>query len=172
MLVSMIAAVAENGVIGRDGGMPWHLPADLKFFRRTTMGKPIIMGRKTFDSIGKPLDGRLNIVVSRHPTESLKECVVVSSIERAIEVALQTGVEEAVVIGGGTIYAQALPLAQRVYLTRIHASVDGDTFFPTLEPSAWVEVKRENHAADEKNSHPYSFCVLDRVERHTEPHCD
>lgn len=172
MLLSMIAAVAENGVIGSDGGMPWHLPADLKFFRKTTMGKPIIMGRKTLESIGKPLDGRLNIVLTRQPNVQIEGCTVVSTLDHALASARAGGADEAIIIGGGQLYSRAMPLAQRLFLTRIHETFEGDTYFPEIDLAAWIEVKRENHVADAKNSHDYSFCVLERIEINSIPLSD
>lgn len=161
MKLSIVAAVAENGVIGLDKGIPWHLPADLAHFKTLTMGKPILMGRKTFESIGRPLPGRHNVVVSRDPSLSFAGCSVVGSFEDALQ--LLKSAEEVMVIGGAEIYRLALPLADRLYLTRVHASFEGDTYFPDYDPDLWREVAIEEHAADGRNPHAYSFVILDRI---------
>ena len=141
MILSLIVAVAENGVIGKDGGLPWRLSSDLKAFRRLTMGKPIVMGRRTFQSIGKPLDGRDNIVVTRDPHFEVPGVSAVATIDEALTLAriLATtrGAGEVMVIGGADIYETLLPLADRIYLTRVHASPQGDRHFPPLEPAEW-----------------------------------
>ncbi|MGI9521989.1 MAG: dihydrofolate reductase [Hyphomicrobiaceae bacterium] len=145
--IALIVAAAENGVIGRDGAMPWHLSQDLKCFRRLTMGKPVIMGRKTFQSIGKPLDGRTNIVVSRNSSPIHQNVTMCASLADAIAVARQTavgvGVDEIMVIGGSQIYRAALPLADRIYMTRVHSAPDGDTWFADPDPGIWYERSRE-----------------------------
>jgi dihydrofolate reductase len=158
--VSLIVAVADNGVIGQRNGLPWRLPEDLKRFKALTMGKPIIMGRKTYDSIGKPLPGRTNIVITRQPGLSLPGCVVAGSLPAAVDAA--GAVDEVMVIGGAEIYRQALPMTQRVYLTRVHAQVEGDACFPALAPEQWQEVAREDYPADERHAHAFSFVILAR----------
>ena len=164
MKLAVIAAVADNGVIGRDNQLPWHLPEDLKYFKRTTLGKPLIMGRKTFDSIGRPLPGRTNIVVTRQSGWHVDGTVTAASLAAALATAgARPGPQEVVLIGGAQLYAEGLPRAQRLYLTRVHATVEGDAFFPSVERSQWREIWREDHAADQFHSHPYSFIVLDRV---------
>lgn len=157
--------MAENRVIGRDGALPWRLPADLARFRALTMGKPIVMGRRTHESIGRALDGRHNIVVSRRPGYRARGCTVAPSFEAALEAALDpaSDVAEAAVIGGASIYEQALPVADRIHLTVVHASIDGDVRFPALEPGQWREVAREGRGADERNRHDLSFVELARV---------
>lgn len=160
MSLSLIVAVADNGVIGQQNGLPWRLPEDLKRFKALTMGKPIVMGRKTFDSIGKPLPGRTNIVITRQPELSLPGCVVVASLPAAIAAA--GNAEEIMVIGGADIYRQALPAAQRVYLTQVHAQVEGDVSFPPLDARHWRELAREDYPADERHAHAYSFVILAR----------
>lgn len=150
-----------NGVIGRDNELPWHLPADLQHFKKTTMGKPILMGRKTYESIGRPLPGRTNIVITRDSRYQAAGCVVVNSIDAAMEAAGEQ--DEIMVIGGAEFYRQVLPHANTIYLTRIHATFDGDTAFPELKDADWREVERSDQAADEKNPHDYSFIRLDRV---------
>ena len=168
MKVSLIVAMAQNGVIGRNNKLPWHLPEDLRYFKQTTMGKPIIMGRKTYDSIGRPLPGRTNIVVSRQTDLSYPEGVrLVSSVEEAITLAesicLIDGSDEVMVIGGEQIYALAVESADRLYLTRVHADVDGDAYFSCYNPEQWQETASELHKASENNPYDYSFCVLERV---------
>ncbi|TGD75764.1 dihydrofolate reductase [Mangrovimicrobium sediminis] len=166
--LAVIVAAATNDVIGRDGGLPWHLPADLKHFRDITMGKPMLMGRKTYDSIGRPLPGRTSIVVTRDTAWSAPAGVhVVYSEEQgqalAAELAREQGLEEYMLIGGAQLYASLLPQAQRIYLTRVQVEVRGDARFPALDAGEWREVSREDHAADDKNPTGYSFIVLDRV---------
>lgn len=146
MELVLVVAAAENGVIGKDGAMPWHLPADLRHFRRITMGKPVIMGRKTWHSIGRPLPGRQNIVLTRDRAFHGTGATIVSSLDEALAAA--GAAAEAMVIGGAEIYALARPLATRIELTRIHAAPEGDTYFPEPEASLWVETAREDHAAD------------------------
>ena len=157
MGLSLIVARASNGVIGKDNQLPWYLPADLKHFKAITMGKPIVMGRKTFDSIGKPLPGRQNIVVTRNPDFVSSGITVVHSVEAAITAANET--EEIMIIGGTELYKLSLPLADRIYLTDIQQDFDGDAHFPSLG-SQWREVSREDHVSDDALS--YSFCVFER----------
>ncbi len=159
MVISLIAALAVDRVIGMENAMPWHLPADLAWFKRQTLNKPIIMGRNTFRSIGQPLPGRKNIVVSSRAGDD-ERVTWVSTLEAALEAA--SGAEEVMVIGGGSIYQQMLPQASRLYLTHIDAEVEGDTHFPEYEPDAWSSVFSEFHDADEKNSHSYCFEILER----------
>ena len=159
--MSIVVAMAANGVIGRDNQLPWHLPADLKHFKQTTMGKPILMGRKTWESIGRPLPGRTNIVITRDSSYSAAGCEVVNSIDAAIAAAGEQ--DEVMVIGGAELYRQVLSDTDTIYLTRIHEAFDGDTCFPELRNTEWHQVERVDHEADEKNSHDYSFIRLDRV---------
>lgn len=161
MKISIIVAMDANGVIGSDNELPWHLPADLQHFKKTTMGKPILMGRKTYESIGRPLPGRTNIVITRDSRYQAAGCVVVNSIDAAMEAAGEQ--DEIMVIGGAEFYRQVLPHTNTIYLTRIHATFDGDTAFPELKDADWREVERSDQAADEKNPHDYSFIRLDRV---------
>ena len=158
--ISLIAAVAENGVIGRDNHLPWHLPNDLKYFRAVTLGHPVILGRKNYESIGRPLPGRENIVLSTDPAYRAPGCRVVPSLEAAL--ALTEKEPEVFIIGGATLYRQALPLVQRLYLTRVHAQVEGDVFFPEWDPSQWRELRREDHRADARHAYDYSFLVYER----------
>lgn len=162
MKVSLIVAVGRMDEIGKDGKMPWHLPADLKHFKRNTLDKPVLMGRKTLVAIGRPLSERRNLVLTRDPAFKAAGCETVTSLDEAISQA--AGAPELMVIGGGEVYRLAWPRTDRVYLTRIQADVEGaDTFFPTLLPKEWREVSREDHRADDKNLFDYSFLVLDRV---------
>lgn len=165
--LAIIVAAAENGVIGRDNTMPWHLPGDLRHFKRMTMGKPIVMGRKTYESIGKPLPGRTSIVITRNGALQAPGVEVVSSVEEALMlgecIARRDGVEEVVVIGGAEIYAAALPLADRIYLTEVHASIEGDAALPPIDWSQWREVSRERHAAEPAERYAYSFVYFERA---------
>ena len=157
MHISMIAAMAHDRVIGLDNQMPWHLPADLAHFKRVTLGKPVLMGRKTFESIGRPLPGRRNLVISRNLDYQADGVEMVSSVEVALARLQGEGVEELMVIGGGYLYEQLLPRADRLYLTRIDLAVEGDTCFPTFSDADWLKLKCESHDPDEKNPHPYCF---------------
>ncbi len=150
-----------NNVIGRDGGLPWHLSEDLKRFKRLTTGKPIIMGRLTYESIGKPLPDRRNIVISSREGLEIDGCEVVASPDAALE--LTADDEEVMVIGGGGVYVQMLPMADRIYLTRVHASFDGDTYIPELSEDEWQVVDEQNFPADESRQYGFSFVTLDRL---------
>ena len=167
MKLSVIVAVAENGVVGKNNALPWYIPADLQYFKRTTLGKPIVMGRKTYESIGRPLPGRTNIVISSNPGFKPEGVSVVSSLpdalELAEEIALIDGTEELMVIGGATIYAAAVPLADRLYVTEIHAKVAGDAYLSPVDWDNWVERSRERHGAIEPNIHDFSFVVYERA---------
>ncbi|MGY3857445.1 type 3 dihydrofolate reductase [Aeromonas veronii] len=157
MKISMIAAMARDQVIGKDNQMPWHMPADLAHFKRVTLGKPVLMGRKTFESIGRPLPGRRNLVISRNPDYRADGVEMVDSVEAALSRLQEEGIEELMVIGGGYLYGQLLPRADRLYLTRIDLVVEGDTCFPTFSDADWVRLESEPHDPDEKNPHPYCF---------------
>lgn len=160
MTISIIVAISQNHAIGKNNQLLWHLPADLKHFKDITSGHTIIMGRKTFDSVGKPLPNRRNIVVTRQPI-TIPGCEVVNSIEAALELCRA---EEEVFIGGGAeIYKQAMSLTDRIYLTIVHRHFDADTFFPEIDKSEWKEVSREDHQPDLKNPIAYSFITLERV---------
>lgn len=164
--LSVIVAAARNGVIGRNNALPWHLPEDLRYFKRVTMGKPIVMGRKTWESIGRPLPGRTNIVITRRPDYAAEGARVVGSLEEALslaeDIALIDGTDELLVIGGAEIYRAALPLASRLYLTEVHADVPGDAYLPEVDWAQWREVSRESFAASETNPYDYSFVVYER----------
>lgn len=159
MRVSLIVAVAENGVIGRDNQLPWRIPEDLRYFKRVTMGKPVIMGRKTFASIGRPLPGRPNIVVTRDPGWSADGVDAVRSVDEALALAGRlTDGGEVMIIGGAQLFAATSSAADRLYLTEIHARYDGDVFFPQPDPAEWHETSREDHPGEPA----FSFVVLER----------
>lgn len=157
MILALIAGMDKNHLIGKNNQLPWRLPADLKHFKKLTIGHPIIMGRKTFESLGKPLPQRTNIVLTRDQNFSAEGCIVVHSPDEAIQQAKQHDTEIAFIIGGSNIFELMLPFVERMYLTFIHDSFEGDAFFPNLDWKMWKEVSRENHAPDEKNPYPYSF---------------
>jgi len=165
MKIVLIAAFAQNRVVGINNSLPWHLPEDLKYFKRTTTGKAIIMGRKTYDSIGRPLPNRTNIVISRNSELKIEGVKVVDSLQAAIDLAKEVnfinGVEEVMVIGGASIYEEALPQADRLYITHVHAEVAGDAYFPEVDFSQWQEISRDDYAASESNPYDYSFVVYD-----------
>ena len=166
MKLALIAAVADNNAIGINNKMPWYLPGDLRYFKAVTMGKPIIMGRKTFDSLRKPLPGRTNIVITRDHSWQHDGVKVVHSLDEAIslaeDVALINGNEEVMVIGGEQIYRQAMACADRLYLTRVYQSFDGDAFFPEVDTQQWRETSREDIQSEEEGSLNYSYLILDR----------
>jgi dihydrofolate reductase len=162
-VVSLIVAADERGGIGRDGGLPWHLPDDLRRFKTLTMGKPMVMGRRTWDSIGRPLPGRRSLVVSRQRGLEIHGAEVVGSFEDALRAAGE--VPEVCVIGGAELYRAALPNADVVHLTRVHSTVEADTFLPPLDPAEWEQVNCERHAADERHAHAFSYVTLRRVTR-------
>lgn len=167
MKLAIIVAQATNRVIGVNNKLPWHLPEDLRYFKQVTMGKPIIMGRNTFESIGRPLPGRTNIVISRNPDYAPPNVKVVASLDAAIELAesicVIDGALEAMVIGGAQIYEQALQKADRLYLTEVDAEIDGDAWFPEFNRTDWQEVGRESFLAEGPNPYNYSFIVLDKI---------
>jgi dihydrofolate reductase len=158
--VSIVVATDDHGGIGLGGRLPWHLPDDLRRFKALTIGKPIVMGRRTHDSIGRSLPGRQNIVISRQPGLLIEDCTVVESLDAALAAA--GPVPEVVVIGGADVYRLALPRAQTLHLTRVHAIVGADTFFPALDAADWEEVAREEHPADERHAHAVSYLTLRR----------
>ena len=166
MKLALIAAYSQNRVVGYDNKLPWHLPEDLQYFKRCTTGKAIIMGRKTFESIGRPLPNRTNIVISRNPDYSPEGVKVVGSLDSAIELAKAVnevnGIEEVMVIGGATIYELALPLADRLYLTHVHARIEGYAYFPQVDFSKWHEVQRADYSASDSNPYDYSFVVYEK----------
>jgi len=160
MIVSAIVAIGQNNAIGKNNQLLWHLPNDLKHFKDITSGHTIIMGRKTFDSVGKPLPKRRNIIITRQDI-SIEGAEVVHTIDQAL--ALCKGEEEVFIGGGAEIYKMAMPKTDRIYLTVVHQSFDADAYFPEIDQNEWKETERENHAADEKNDIPYSFITLERT---------
>ncbi len=162
MTISAIAATARNNVIGKDNQIPWYLPEDLKFFKRTTLKHHIIMGRKNFRSIGRPLPKRTNIVITRDPFFTATGCIVAHSLSEALETAKRNGEDEAFIIGGGEIYRQSLPFWDKIYLTEVDLEVEGDVFFPEIDEKDWNEISSEPHKADERNAYDYIFRVLER----------
>jgi dihydrofolate reductase len=168
MRISLVVAMDRNRVIGRNNSLPWYLPEDLRFFKRITMGKPVIMGRRTWESIGRPLPGRANIVVTRQPDYEADGIKVVHDMKEALMLAEAIGEidgrDEAMIIGGSEIFLDSLRYADRIYLTEVHGEVEGDTWFPDFDRSKWKEVSREDFEAEEPNPYAYSFVVLDRAE--------
>ncbi|NRA35017.1 MAG: dihydrofolate reductase [Polyangiaceae bacterium] len=163
MIVSLICAMAENRVIGRDNTIPWRLSGDLKHFKATTLGHHVIMGRKTFESLRKPLPERTNVVVSRNPNYDKPGAVAQPSLEAALSLAQAAGDTEAFIAGGAQIYATGLALADRIWLTRVAATVSGDTLFPEFPTESWSLTTKSEHSADEKNEFDYVVCLYDRV---------
>ena len=159
MTISIVVAISENRAIGKDNKLLWRLPADLKHFKEITTGHTIIIGRKTFESVGRPLPNRRNIIITRQPL-FIEGCEVVNSIDAAL--ALCAGENEVFIVGGTEIYRQSLHLTNRIYLTVVHKEFEGDSFFPEINKGEWKEVSREDHQADEKNLLPYSFITLER----------
>jgi dihydrofolate reductase len=161
-IVSLVLAASRNDVIGKDNALPWHLPADLRFFKKTTLGHPVIMGRRTFDSVGRPLPGRLNVVITRSDAYAPEGVVVVGSVDEALD--RDYDCDEIFVVGGSEIYRQSMKRADRIYLTRIDEDFEGDTFAPKIDPTQWHLVSREEHEPDEKNRYRYAFEVWERVD--------
>lgn len=160
MIISLIAAMDRNRIIGNNNQLPWHLPADLKHFKAITLNKPILMGRKTYDSIGKPLPNRRNIIISHQKALSIPGCEVFSSLEAALQSVSAS--EEVMIIGGESLFRMSLPLAHRLYLTIIDHEFEGDTVFPEWDENEWIEELSETHQPDEKNKYSYSFIELER----------
>lgn len=161
MRISLVVALSDNRAIGKDNQLLWHLPADLQHFKQVTMGKPILMGRKTHQSIGRPLPGRLNVVITRDQHVNAEGCVVVNSIQSALEVVKDQS--EICVIGGAELYQQMLPMADRMYLTIVHHVFSADVFFPEWNDAEWHVIERVERAADEKNQYACEFLMLDRI---------
>lgn len=162
MILSQVVAAAENNAIGKNNQLLWNLPNDTKFFKNTTWGMPVIMGRKTFESLGKPLAGRTNIVITRQSAWQPEGAIVVHDINEAMTAAAGTDAKEAFIIGGGTIYKQTLPLTRRVYLTRVHTTIEGDAYFPEMNKADWELLSQLDFKADEKHAYDYSFQVWQR----------
>jgi dihydrofolate reductase len=162
MIVSQIVAASENNVIGIDNGLPWHMPTDSAYFREKTLGHHIVTGRRNYEAEGKALPGRTNLVLTRNRSLSLPDAIVLSTLEEAVEYARAGGEKELFIVGGEEIYRLAMPITQRIYLTRIHAEIEGDTYYPEPDWSEWVEVSRTEHDKDEKNPYDYDFLVFER----------
>ena len=162
MTISAIVAAAKNQVIGSGNQIPWHLPHDFKYFKRTTLNHHIIMGRKNYESIGKPLPKRTNVVITRNPFYISTGCIVVHSLEEALNVAHENGEDEAFIIGGGVIYELAMPFIDRIYITDVDLEVEGDVFFPAIDLEIWKEISAESFKADEKNPADMVFRVYER----------
>jgi len=166
VIISLIVAMDEKRGIGIEGKLPWHLPADLRHFKSLTMGHHIIMGRKTYESIGRPLPGRIMVVITRNPAYQAEGCLIAHSLESAIQKTRESEEDEAFIIGGEEIFNEAINLADRIYLTLVHTVAEADVFFPILEPGHWMEIESVEHEADSKNPIPYTILIL---ARHTEP---
>ncbi len=164
MKITLIAAVAENRVIGRDGGLPWRLPEDLRRFKQRTQGHVVIMGRRTFESLAAPLPNRPAIVVSRSRDLDTGEATLANSLDEALDIARGRGEDEVFILGGSEIYAMALPLADRLVLTVVHAEIEGDTYFPEFDLAAWTITEDQRHEVDDRHEHPFSFRCYERVE--------
>jgi dihydrofolate reductase len=163
MVISLVVAAAKNDVIGKDNRLLWRLPEDMKFFKNVTWGMPVVMGRKTFESLGKPLAGRKNIVITRQDDWNVEGTIPVKNLEEAIFLVKNMDVKEMMVIGGGEVYRMAFEKAKRIYITRVNAEPEGDTYFPHIDPKKWKLVSQKDHDADEKNKYAYSFQVWERV---------
>jgi dihydrofolate reductase len=163
MLISLLVAAAENNVIGKENRLPWHLPKDLKYFKNITWGMPVMMGRKTFESFNKPLSGRRNIVITRQPDWTRQGVVVVKSLTAALDASSDTDAKEVFVIGGGEIFREIFPDAGRIYMTRVHAEVSGDVFFPEIDPDKWKLEKSMHMSKDDRHAFDFSFEQWERV---------
>jgi len=159
-MISLIVAVGKNNEIGKNNELLWHLPNDLKYFKQITLGLPIVMGRKTFESIGRPLPGRVNVIVTRNSNFKPEGCIVVDSIQNAMKATMSA--QNVMIIGGADIYSQTLPIADRIYLTEVDAELEADKFFPSIDQNLWEEISRKHNPKDEKNEYNYDFVVLKR----------
>ncbi len=163
MYITLVVAAARNNVIGKNNQLLWHLPNDMKYFKNVTWGMPVVMGRKTFESLGKPLAGRKNIVISRNKGLKIEGAVVVENLQDAIFLVKEMDVKEMMVLGGGEIYKLAMPMANRIHLTRVDAAPEGDTVFPEIDNKSWAMVSHDDHPADEKHAYGYSFQVWEKI---------
>ena len=163
MIISQIVAVSLNNVIGKDDGLPWHMPTDMAYFKNTTWGHHIVTGRRNYEAEGKALPDRVNIVLTRNPDYQVSDGIVVNELEDAIEIARKAGENELFIVGGAEIYNLAMPVTQRIYLTRIHAQIEGDTFYPKLDMNIWKEVSIDRRRADKKNPYDYDFIIYERA---------
>lgn len=163
MIISLVVAAAKNNVIGKDNQLVWHLPEDMKYFKNVTWGMPVVMGRKSFESLGKPLAGRKNIIITRQTGWDVEGTIPVNSLDDAMFLVKKMDVKEMMVIGGGEIYRMAFEKSKRIYITRVDAEPEGDTYFPVIDPKVWKLVSQKNHDANEKNKFAYSFQVWERI---------
>lgn len=163
--LSAIAAMSDNRVIGINNQLPWRLPADLRHFKSLTTGHPILMGRKTYESIGRPLPNRINIIITRNPALTIPDCIVVTTFEAALERAAALEKQEIFIIGGAEVYQQSLPFLDRIYLTVVHDNFEGDAFFPVLDMQIWKQIESTTYASDDENPYSYSFITLENRRR-------
>ena len=163
--VGLVVAASTNNVIGKNNQLLWHLPNDLKFFKNTTWGMPVIMGRKTFEAVNKPLPGRFNIVITRQADWKAEGTIAATDLNDALQKAAATNCNEIFVIGGGDIYKQSMELADKIYITRVHATLDGDTFFPAIDETIWQLITNQDFGADEKHAFAYSFQTWERIQK-------
>lgn len=163
MIISLVVAAANNNVIGKDNQLVWNLPNDMKFFKNVTWGMPVVMGRKTFESLGKPLPGRKNIILTRQSDWKVEGTVAVKSFDDAVFLVKEMDVKQMMVIGGGEIFKMVFPKANRIYITRVDAEPEGDAFFPVIDPKEWKLVSKKDHEADAKHAYNYSFQVWERI---------
>ena len=163
MTISLVVAASENNAIGKNNQLIWHLPNDLKFFKNTTWGFPVIMGRKSFESVNKPLPGRTNIVITTNPDWKVETVIVVKNLKDAIQKAADTNSKQIFIIGGGEIYKQSMDIADSIYITRVHADLEGDTFFPEIDKSKWKLTSNQDFEADEKHAYSYSFQIWEKI---------
>ena len=164
-MISLIVAAAENNAIGKNNQLLWRLPNDLHFFKNTTWGMPVIMGRKTFEAVNKPLVGRFNIVITRQKGWTAEGVIVAADLTDALRKAAETNCKETFIIGGGEIYKQGIEIADKIYITRVHASLDGDTFFPVIDENKWKLTSNQDFGADEKHAFAYSFQAWQRIQK-------
>jgi len=165
MSISLVVAVSTNNAIGKNNQLLWTLPNDMKFFKNTTWAMPVVMGRKTYEALGKPLNGRFNIVISKQKDFKPEGTTVVNSLEEAIKIAYAADYKEVMIIGGGQIYKQSMPIADKLYLTRVDAELEGDTSFPEIDTDAWEMISQETHLADDKHAYAYHFQTWERIKR-------
>jgi dihydrofolate reductase len=165
MTISLIVAAAENNAIGKNNQLLWHLPNDLKFFKNTTWGMPVIMGRKTFEAVNKPLPGRFNIIITRQADWKAEGTIAATDLNDALQKAKETNCNEIFVIGGGEIYKQSMEIADKIYITRVQATLDGDTFFPAIDETKWHLTHNQDFEIDDKHKYAYSFQTWERIQK-------
>ncbi len=162
-MISLIVAASTNNAIGKNGQLLWHLPIDLKFFKNTTWGMPVVMGRKTFEAVNKPLPGRTNIVITRQDTWQSEDVIVAKDINEALQKAAETNSKEIFIIGGGEIYKQSINIADKIYMTRVHADLEGDTYFPEIDRKKWSLIENIDFTPDEKHVYPFTIQKWERI---------